>query len=108
MPINTQWQPLTVVAIGLIPERAGVYELGNKYTNGIIKTIYIGKAGGNNTLKGRISQHTQESEPNPCIKNYAQFFRYEITGDYDSRERQLLEEYRRVTGSLPPCNSQLP
>jgi len=109
MPINTQWLIPSQVAFILIPKVAGVYELGNRYVDGIIRTIYIGKAGTQNTLNSRIPQHFLKSEPNGLIKKYAQYFRYETNRYPDQREKELLEEFKRMNGGqLPFCNTQMP
>jgi len=108
MPIQKNWTPFNESFIQLIPPGTpGVYEIGNRYKDGVIRTIYIGSSG--ISLKERLLQHLQPSEPNICIKRYAQFFRFEVTSNPKDRERILLLEFRIINGGkLPLCNQSLP
>jgi len=103
MPITNVWHPLNRIEVNLVPEKAGVYELGDKDK----AVVYIGRAGGGN-LRQRIGQHINDPA-NACIRSRAVYFRYEVTTADVSRERELIEEYKRThLGQLPPCNKATP
>lgn len=105
MSIQKRWSRLTSENVAEVPEVSGVYELGNRLRN----VIYIGRAGGGNTLRGRLRQHCSPSEPKWCIRTKAYYFRYEETRAHISRERELLDEYRSSHGGrLPECNQLMP
>ena len=104
MVIRNLWHRLNdSKAIKHIPEKAGVYELGNKY-----KTVkYIGRAEGGNLCK-RIKDHVHERE-NKCIRLNCVCFRYMTTKADISGERTLFKEYKaRHSGKIPLCNNQDP
>jgi len=78
----------------------GVYEFAN--TAGVV--LYIGST---NDIKRRLKEHLGESTTS-CIKKNAAKYRIEYTTSYATRERELIEEYRRTYGRLPQCNSIQP
>lgn len=104
MPIKNKWHRLNdPKAVQRVPDKAGVYELGNENKT----VIYIGQASGGR-LRERIGDHVNESV-NECIKMYAVFFRYRTTRAYIEAERELFREYKeRHSGKIPSCNTQDP
>lgn len=107
MPIQKNWTPFNESFVRLAPDSAGVYEIGNRYKDGVIRTIYVGSS--DVSLRNRLLQHLQPSESNACIKRYAQFFRFEITNNPKDRERILLLEFKIINGGkLPFCNQITP
>jgi len=103
MPIRNAWHSLNRDEVNNVPEKAGVYELGNANYS----VIYIGRASGGN-LRRRLGEHINDQK-NACIRASARYFRYETTMADVSRERELIEEYRATHGGrLPPCNSVIP
>jgi excinuclease UvrABC nuclease subunit len=100
MPISSPWHPLSALEVSGVPERAGVYELGDARQ----EVVYVGRAGGGN-LQQRLHDHINDSR-NPCIRQHARWFGYEVTVADVSRESQLLDEYKWMHGGkLPLCNT---
>jgi len=88
--------------LGNIPERAGVYKLFQKQT-----LIYIGRSsGGDNTIKARINSHAQ-GRSGPCTAKMTHYA-YDTTVADVTTERQLLNDYKKRNGKLPPCNDRMP
>ena len=87
-----------------IPAKSGAYGLYESRTeNGL---IYIGST---SNLRERFTHYwdTNFSE-DPC-KRSTRFYKREITNAYETRERELLEQYRREhDGRLPRCNERVP
>lgn len=104
MPIRNAWHRLNEPrAIRRVPEKAGVYELGNKYHT----VIYIGRAGGGR-LRDRIYEHVDDGA-NRHIRDNAVYFRFTTTRAFINEERELFEEYKKThQGKIPPCNTQDP
>jgi len=104
MAITNPWHWLySSETIKRIPQKAGVYELGNKYKT----VIYIGKASGGR-LRERVSEHIGD-KVNQCIRKNAEWFRYAATKAFTTEERSLFKEYKKSHhGKIPPCNIQDP
>ena len=94
MTLTATWSQLTSWDIQYVPEKEGVYELADNSQS----IIYIGRS---NNLRRRLSEHLNSDDH--CLRN-ARYFRYEQTWRSEERERELLNEYRRIHGRLPRCN----
>lgn len=89
-------------AMSEAPRQGGVYAL---YENDAL--IYIGCAiEGDTTILDRLRAH-KSGDKGPCTKWFTHF-RFEITDEEVSRQRELLEEFSGRYGSLPRCNSEFP
>ncbi len=97
MRITNDWHRLNdTKAIKRIPQKAGVYELGNQYHT----VIYIGLARGGRLIS-RIKDHVDD-ERNECIEDNAVYFRYTTTKAFKSGERELFKEYKNTHhGKIP-------
>lgn len=102
MPINGEKHRFTRKNVELVPDSPGVYAL---FANG--EVTYYGRAsGGHDTIRTRLSEHLAGRQAPGRIK--AKLFCYEVTRYPLSRERALLEEYRRNTWRLPEYNAPSP
>jgi len=70
------------------------------------ETIYIGKGEGVDGIRGRLKSHKAGYEGS-CTK-LAGYFNYETHLYPSARERELLEEHRRLWDKLPRCNNIMP
>lgn len=105
MPLEKPWQAWRP---GREHERAisntlGVYEIGDEHGD----VIYIGFAGGRSLfgLRGELKAHF-EGTANVVTAERGRLFRYEVTMQYMSRFRDLLQRYYAEHGRLPPGNEQ--
>jgi excinuclease UvrABC nuclease subunit len=102
MPIAGDKYPFTWENIDKAPEQAGVYALydGNEI-------IYYGRAQGDSvTIRSRLADHKSGREGS-CTKN-ASHYRREVTSRPVSREKELLEEYKKQhNDKLPRCNERV-
>jgi hypothetical protein len=106
MPINKAWIPFNSNSVNLyVANQKGVYELGNRNTDGVIRVIYIGNS---ITLRDRLLQHLGIYEPNISIKRYAQFFRVEASNAPALSEKLLVLEFQIKEGRLPLANTKNP
>lgn len=96
MPITATWSSLNLNNLQQVPAQEGVYELAN----GSYSIIYIGRS---DDLNRRLREHLNTADP--CLKAAA-FFRFEVTWRSEAREQELLTEYIRLYGMLPPCNDR--
>jgi len=102
MPISGNRYDLTDDNLDKAPDEAGVYAL---YDGD--ELIYIGRAqGGTTTIRSRLKDH-KSGRAGACTQN-ATTYRREPTSDSVSRERALLDEYKRPNGRLPRCNDVMP
>ena len=74
-----------------------MYELGD--FNGSV--LYVASSG---NLKRSIVTHANGQKP--VLAGRAVWFRYEQTAAFDTRLRELLWQYERANGELPPCNTE--
>lgn len=92
----------TKANVDAAPESHGVYQLEDGST-----IIYVGRAAGNGvTIRSRLQSH-QSGNEGSCTKG-ASHFRREVTESPISREKELLEEYKKAHGKYPRCNEQAP
>ena len=69
------------------------------------EVINIGRAAGDGvTIRSRLLSHLRGQE-GPCTKR-ATHFRFEANSRPNSRELELLDQYRRSHGRLPRCNER--
>ncbi len=94
MTFTDTMQSLTLIEIQRVPEVEGVYELAD--SSRLI--IYIGRSV---NLQKRLNEHLLTTDT--CLK-LASYFQYEQTLSSEAREREMLEDYRRIHGRLPRCN----
>lgn len=104
MPIVSQRYYFTKYNIEqMAPDSHGVYGLYNAQG----ATIYYGRAMGNGvTIKSRLLSH-QRGDEGLCTKS-ADSFNREICPNPAMRERELIEEHRRIYGRNPRCNEVTP
>lgn len=101
MPILTEKHRFTTENVDLAPDLAGVYAL---YVDGEVS--FYGAARGGETLRWRLSQHLQGHHPPG--REGAKLFNFEVTRFPLSRERALLEEFRRIACRMPRFNEVAP
>jgi len=101
MPITGEKYPFTDDNISKSPQANGVYAL---YDDGT--TIYIGRASGDNTIRSRLQAHKRGDE-GKCTQGASDYKR-EVTSTPITRERELLEEYKKAHEKLPRCNEVTP
>lgn len=100
MGITNQWHNLS--SWKEAPNSEGVYELGNRSRS----IVYIGRS--EEGLSGRLKDHA-EADGRTCIGRDAVYFRYEVTSQSITREKELFRDYKRNNGgSIPDCNTQDP
>lgn len=97
MPIRKDWIEFTPENIARVPEKDGVYELGD--SEGTV--IYIA---GTSNLRQGLQEKMEEDEP--CFKE-ARFFRYEEAFMYTMRESELIQQFMRQHKRLPKCNEEV-
>ena len=78
------------------PNIAGVYGLYDPFPT----VIYYGKS--EISIKDRLLSHLSGTESR-CTQN-ATYFNFERNNIPTTRERELLEEHKRLQGRLPKCN----
>jgi len=83
-------------------DRAQIYNGVYALYNSSVETIYIGKAEGENGIRGRLQVHKRGDE-GQCTQQ-ALFYRFEVCSDPAGREEILLLEFELNYGELPPCN----
>jgi excinuclease UvrABC nuclease subunit len=81
------------------PNKTGVYGLYDSSKN----VIYYGKS--DDDIRDRLLSHYRGTE-GTCTQN-ATYFNCESNPYPRTRETELLEEYKRTTGSLPKCNDKI-
>ena len=101
MGIDAPFRSFTDDEINLATILDGVYAL---YDGSV--TIYYGKGEGLEGIRGRLKSHKAGYEGS-CTQR-ATYFDYETHHNPSNRERELLEEYKRLWGILPHCNSVIP
>lgn len=108
MPLRGNWIPFNETNVRLYaPENKGAYELANRFSDGVIRTIYIGSS--EESLRTRLLQHLSYLEPNIGIKRHAQFFRYQVSSDPKRLEMLLILEFKLMNGNrLPLFNRKFP
>lgn len=88
-----------------VEDKAGVYRLSSKGTDGKFNVFYIGKS--DKSLKERLKDHLSSSETNSCIKNgVKKECRYRFACVTTQDERTALEE-DQIKEWKPKCNTQL-
>ncbi len=86
----------------IAPVEAGVYCLWDNNT-----VIYYGRAqGGSVTIESRLFDH-KAGRSGPCTQG-ATHFSFERTTAPVSRERELLEDHKKLHNKLPRCNEVMP
>jgi len=97
MPIPSQKINFTAGNLALAPNRPGVYGLyqGNQ-------TIYYGMS--DTSIRNRLQSHLSGQEGICTMSAQQVNWKEGVSPGY--RERQLLEEHRRLHGRLPRCNDR--
>src|SRR6266702_8831392 len=100
MPIDAPYHRFDDATIDAeAPDAPGVYQLEMQ-----VEIIYYGSS--TTSIRDRLRSHKSGAEGS-CTQQ-AGWFRFEKTSTPVTRERQLLQEYERLHGTLPKCTSQLP
>ncbi len=69
--------------------------------------IYLGAADqGESTIEDRPRDHTVGNTG--AFTKWCTHYRYEVTNEQVSRERELLQELSNRYGRLPRCNNEIP
>ncbi len=101
MPILGDLYAFTEENVKNAPDQAGVYALFDGH-----EVINYGRAqGGSVTIRSRLQDHISGRE-GPCTQE-ATSYRRELISDPVAREKELLEEHRRLYGRLPRCNDRV-
>lgn len=100
MPIRGKKQRFTDNNIDKAPNKDGVYVL-SRYG----ETTYVGKATGGDGLQGRLEAH-KRGDTGRGIKSSTSF-QVEKCKDAPKREKQLLEQYKKIHGKLPRYNDRI-
>ena len=93
----SQWWAYKVELVSSDPDILGVYELGDEEKN----TVYYGEG----MIKTRLMDHLNKKE---CP--LARFYRREYLRTKEecvARQKQLIEEYKRIHGKLPIYNERI-
>ena len=96
MPINGTYKVFTETNVNNAPNSKGVYAL---YRAGS-KETYIGMS--ESSVRSRLQDHHSGREGNCTQKSDK--FKVELTSYPRTRERELLEEFKRKYGTSPLCN----
>lgn len=80
----------------IAPEKKGVYALYDHFS----VLIYFGST---ENIQNAILDHKYGKMKRTCTWN-AHYFSFEECADPFSREKELLEEYKRANKKLPLCN----
>lgn len=99
MPITKTLHPFTDQEIDNAPDSQGVYALyeGKEAT-------YYGSS--DVSIRDRLRAHKSGNEGR-CTQGAAEF-NSEYAADPLAREKELLEDHKRVFGKLPKCNALIP
>jgi hypothetical protein len=101
MPINGDKRSFTRSNVELVPDAPGVHALFD-----YAEVAYYGSAqGGSDAIRARLGAHLAGRQAPGQFR--VKLFSYEVTHYPVSRERALLEEYRRNTRRLPEFNAAL-
>ncbi len=99
MPIVKSWMPLSRIEVNKVPERGGVYELGDARK----EVVFVGKAEAGQ-LRKQLASHIMDRK-NAVIKAKAKHFRYAASSNVGSEYNALLEAYKKTHGGrLPEAN----
>lgn len=96
----SQWWTFSASMVNSDRNDGAVYEFAN--SAGTI--VYIGST---NELKRRLTEHLGEGATS-CIKKNAARYRYDYTSNYAKLEQQLYDEFVRLNGKQPTCNTVRP
>lgn len=100
MAVSGELYPFTDENISRAPIGKGVYSLHQNN-----ETIYIGKAEGENGIRGRLQAH-KRGDNGRCTQQ-ATHYRREVCNNPSKREEEELIAYRLAHGRLPRCNEQI-
>ena len=92
-----EWWEYSLSIIALETESLGVYELGDESKD----TVYYGKG----KIKTRLLDHSNKRE---CPQ--ARYYRFELfttEAECEAKEQELLEDYKRIHGTLPMYNEKI-
>ena len=89
-----------------VPQEAGVYCLYETTDDMKLSLIYIGSS---SNLREKFAEYWNTKFSEDQCKRSTKYFRRELTGSYEPREKELLEQYRhKHNGKLPRCNEIVP
>jgi len=102
MPLKKPWQSFDPADWKELSGSYGVYELADAQDS----VIFIGYAGSRARfgLRGKITDHFSESEPNTVIRDRVAKFRFEVNSMYYSRWIDLLGRFNEDFEHLPDAN----
>jgi len=83
-----------------VKPNSGVYVLYNRNK----EPIFIGET---NNMEKTFTEYVEtEFSENEC-KQKTQFYQREFTDNQKERQLQLIEDFRKETGRIPVCNSEI-
>ena len=87
-----------------VPAQPGVYGLYERRSEEGL--IYIGSS---SNLRERFTHYWNTGFAEDPCKRSTRYYKRELTSNYEAREKELLEQYRREhNGRLPRCNERVP
>ena len=101
MPIPKRWSPFTLVRLSLVPNKQGIYELGD--IKGEI--VYIGSGDSEHGVRGRLNFHKKHKPKS------VRYFRFMGTGLFNSpiaMEQEHCELFVSRYGRLPRLQKRMP
>ena len=99
MPIQGPRHPFTAKGVAAAPKEAGVFVLWDGQ-----ESIYIGRTGGpNQTIHAALADHSLGAYGD-CTQ-FATQYSFELTARPAPREQELMEEFGRMHGRLPRCQT---
>ena len=96
MPIASPRYPFNATMVAGAPPDPGVFALWQGE-----ELIYYGRALGGATIQSCLREHLEGARH--CTAR-ATHYGWEIAANPRAREAELLREYRKAFGALPPCN----
>lgn len=101
MPIGGKLYSWNEENVNRAPASSGVYAFYDEHR----ELIYIGRS---TNIRERFQGYWNSNfEEDPC-KRATRSYRREVTDNHETREAELLDEYRRTHGRLPRCNERGP
>ncbi len=85
--------------VNKIPDKAGVYEIGDFYKG----PIYIG---GTDNLRMELLRKLPPIGPNQCINDEGFYFRYSLIEKYQEEYLVKRREFEKENGDKPFCNEK--
>jgi len=92
MSTATRWRVITPSLLEELPDRPGVFEIGNLVRN----VLFIGAA------PAGLSAAIRETLREPRLLSRARCLRFEVTEEAEDLARERMTDYRRAHSGAPP------